>query len=49
MDCKVGWCEVNRDQVQMIAFFKNIAIAGGFLLLAATGAGASSIDRRLAR
>jgi putative oxidoreductase len=37
------------DQIQMIMFFKNIAIAGGFLLLAANGAGALSIDRRLAQ
>lgn len=32
------------DQIQMIMFMKNIAIAGGFLLLAAHGAGAYSID-----
>ena len=30
----------------MINFFKNISIAGGFLLLAVTGPGAISIDRR---
>ena len=34
------------DQMQMILFMKNIAIAGGFLLLAAHGAGAYSIDNR---
>jgi putative oxidoreductase len=34
------------DQIQMIMFFKNIAIAGGFLLLVANGAGRLSIDRR---
>lgn len=32
------------DQVQAIMFFKNISIAGGFLLLVASGAGALSID-----
>jgi putative oxidoreductase len=32
------------DQVQAIMFFKNISIAGGFLLLGANGAGALSID-----
>lgn len=30
----------------MINFYKNISIAGGFLLLAITGPGAISIDRR---
>lgn len=34
------------DQTQMIMFMKNIAIAGGFLLLAIHGAGAFSIDNR---
>jgi len=34
------------DQVQAIMFLKNVSIAGGFLLLAAHGAGAWSIDRR---
>jgi putative oxidoreductase len=34
------------DQIQMIMFMKNIAIAGGFLLLAAHGAGAYSLDNR---
>jgi putative oxidoreductase len=37
------------DQIQMIMFFKNIAIAGGLLLLVANGAGRLSIDRRIAR
>lgn len=37
------------DQVQMIMFLKNVAIAGGFLLLAANGPGALSLDRRLAK
>jgi putative oxidoreductase len=32
------------DQMQFIAFFKNVAIAGGFLALAASGAGAWSLD-----
>lgn len=34
------------DQTQMIMFMKNIALAGGFLLLSAHGAGAYSIDNR---
>jgi putative oxidoreductase len=34
------------DQIQMILFMKNIAIAGGFLLLAVHGAGAYSLDNR---
>ena len=34
------------DQIQMIMFLKNVAIAGGFLLLVANGAGAISLDRR---
>lgn len=37
------------DQVQMIMFLKNVAITGGFLLLVANGAGALSLDRRLAK
>lgn len=37
------------DQVQMIMFFKNLAIAGGLLLLAANGAGPLSLDGRAAR
>ena len=32
------------DQMQFINFFKNLAIAGGFLALAASGAGAWSLD-----
>jgi len=36
------------DQIEMIMFLKNVAIAGGFLLLVANGAGALSVDRRLA-
>ena len=34
------------DQMQMIMFMKNIAIAGGLLLLAAHGAGGYSWDNR---
>jgi putative oxidoreductase len=32
------------DQVQMIMFLKNLAMAGGFLLLAGSGATAYSVD-----
>jgi len=34
------------DQMQQIMFLKNVAIAGGFLLLAARGAGGWSMDVR---
>ena len=34
------------DQMQMILFMKNFAIAGGLLLLAEHGAGALSLDNR---
>jgi len=34
------------DQMQMILFMKNLAIAGGLLLLAEHGAGAFSLDNR---
>jgi putative oxidoreductase len=34
------------DQMQMILFLKNLAIAGGFLVLFARGAGALSLDAR---
>jgi putative oxidoreductase len=37
------------DQTQMIMFFKNLSIAGGFLLLLANGAGALSLDARNAK
>jgi putative oxidoreductase len=32
------------DQIQMIMFLKNLAMAGGFLLLASSGATAYSVD-----
>jgi len=34
------------DQMQMVNFLKNVAIAGGFLLLASTGATVLSVDSR---
>ena len=34
------------DQMQFILFFKNLAMAGGFLVLAANGAGAWSVDAK---
>ena len=34
------------DQIQFVMFMKNVAIAGGFLLLAAFGPGRYSFDRR---
>ena len=34
------------DQVQSVMFLKNLAIAGGFLLLVARGAGQLSLDNR---
>src|SRR5438445_8287923 len=37
-----GWA----DQNQMIHFLKNVAITGGFLLLASSGAGSYSIDAK---
>lgn len=35
-----------EDQMQMTSFMKNLALAGGFLALAAAGAGSFSIDAR---
>lgn len=35
------------EQMQMLMFMKNISISGGFLALAASGAGQFSIDGRL--
>jgi putative oxidoreductase len=37
------------DQMQAILFWKNVAMAGGFLLLIANGPGACSVDTALAR
>ena len=37
------------DQMQMIMFMKNVALAGGFLVLAYQGAGPISLDARRAR
>jgi putative oxidoreductase len=37
------------DQVMMIMFMKNVAMAGGFLILAAHGAGGISLDARQGR
>jgi putative oxidoreductase len=35
------------DQMQMIMFMKNIAIAGGFLMIVSQGAGGYSLDNRI--
>ena len=37
------------DPMQQIMFWKNVAMAGGFLVLAANGPGALSLDARLPR
>ena len=37
-----------EDQMQMTSFMKNLALADGFMALAAAGAGAFSIDARRA-
>lgn len=37
------------DPVQSLFFFKNIAIAGGLMVIAAFGAGAFSLDRLIAQ
>jgi putative oxidoreductase len=41
------WALEGRDYVaQLINFWKDLAIAGGFLMLFARGAGHFSVDRR---
>lgn len=37
------------DQMQMLMLMKNVSVAGGFLALAAAGAGAFSLDARLGK
>ena len=37
------------DQMQMNSLMKNLGLAGGYLLLAVTGAGSLSVDARLGR
>ena len=37
---------VPADQMQMTQFFKNLGLAGGYLLLASAGSGAFSVDAR---
>ncbi|HUP91322.1 MAG TPA: DoxX family protein [Solimonas sp.] len=37
------------DQMQFVSFFKNLAMAGGFLLLFTHGAGPLSLDARRAK
>jgi len=37
------------DQVQMLMFMKNLAIAGGLMALAAAGSGSYGLDARLGR
>jgi len=34
------------DQMQMTMFLKNVSVAGGFLILAANGPGALSLDAK---
>ena len=41
-----GMSNGGADMMQMIMFFKNIGLAGGFLTLAANGAGAWSVDAK---
>jgi putative oxidoreductase len=53
--CLAGFCLLTawffhihpEDQVQMIMLFKNITMCGGFLILAATGAGQFSLDHQV--
>jgi putative oxidoreductase len=50
-----GFCAVSafifhyqpQDQMQMILFMKNIALAGSFLILASVGAGKFSLDNKV--
>jgi putative oxidoreductase len=35
-----------REPMQMILFMKNVALAGGFLMIVSLGAGAFSVDGR---
>ncbi|GCA51020.1 inner membrane protein YqjF [Sinorhizobium sp. KGO-5] len=44
----IGFHTDFADQNQMIHFMKNLAITGGFLQIAAFGAGAFSLDGRTA-
>lgn len=37
------------DQTMFIMFFKNVSMAGGFLIIAAHGPGAFSLDRKLSK
>lgn len=37
------------EQMQILMFMKNVSVAGGFLALAAAGAGAFSVDARLGK
>jgi putative oxidoreductase len=37
------------EQMQMLMFMKNVSVAGGFLALAAAGAGAFSLDARFGK
>lgn len=40
---------VPTDEMQMIMFMKNLAVAGGLLILAAHGAGAYAVDAAIGR
>ena len=41
-----GMSNGGADMMQMVMFFKNLGLTGGFLTLAANGAGAWSLDAR---
>ncbi|WP_425305378.1 DoxX family protein [Chthonobacter albigriseus] len=45
----IGGQDAMADMMQQIMFFKNLAIAGGFLALVGVGAGAWSLDARSGR